>query len=147
MNKLGQWNNILFNLWRISYLYKLLNLNNNHFHRSATNHLDVGIVFVGLCQHKIQTSNLCLNDQAYNCSILKNEDDSKMKMTKKWTQPKKLRQNPKLRWNEKWRQPQKWRWHKKWAQPQQHYRKNLLMTPQLDRQSETDPKPEMLSAV
>ena len=36
---------------------------------------------------------------------------------------------------------------KKRAQPQQHYLKKLLLTPQLDRHSKTDPKPEMLSAV
>ena len=33
------------------------------------------------------------------------------------------------------------------TRPQQHYLKKLLMTPQLDRHSETDPKPEMLSAI
>ena len=33
------------------------------------------------------------------------------------------------------------------TRPQQHYLKTLLMTPQLDRHSETDPKPEMLSAI
>ena len=35
----------------------------------------------------------------------------------------------------------------KWVWPQQHYLKKMLWTPQLDRHSKTDPKPEMLSAV
>ena len=36
INKLGWWNNILFNLCSITYLYKLLNLNYNHFGQNTT---------------------------------------------------------------------------------------------------------------